>query len=236
MAYPSFLGIGAQKSATTWLYRCLKRHPEVYLPPSKEIHYFDGSDFWKRSKRKFRNIVRRRDYKSLWWLFKYACVYPKNDAWYRSLFPGSGYKAVGDITPAYSALGDEQVQRVKSLMPNARIIFVMRNPVDRVWSAVRWQFGTVQRRPLETLTVEEILEYVDWEPTVRRTSYLDTMEIWEKYYPRDQILYKYYDDIRENPERIIKSVCDFLSIRYDQSIFTDASRSRAPARSRSRTP
>ena len=37
---PHFLGIGAQKAATTWLYRCLKVHPGIWLPPLKELHYF----------------------------------------------------------------------------------------------------------------------------------------------------------------------------------------------------
>ena len=221
MAYPNFLGIGAQKSASTWLHSCLKRHPDVYLPPMKEIHYFDGTNIPKRSKRQFRRIVRRRNFGTLWWLFKYAYGRPKNDAWYGSLFPRNGYKAVGEITPGYSALGDEQVRHVGSLMPDARIIFVMRNPVDRVWSAVRWHFGTVKRRPLETLTEEEMLEFVDRESTVRRTSYLDTMETWERHYPREQILYGYFEDIRENPEHFLKSICDFLSIEYDRSIFTD---------------
>ncbi len=36
-----FLGIGAQRAGTTWLYRCLQRHPQLYLPGTKELHYFD---------------------------------------------------------------------------------------------------------------------------------------------------------------------------------------------------
>jgi hypothetical protein len=42
--YPNFLGIGAQKSGTTWLHDNLARHPQVWLPPVKEIHYFDRPD------------------------------------------------------------------------------------------------------------------------------------------------------------------------------------------------
>ncbi len=38
---PNFLGIGAQRAATTWLFECLREHPEIYLPPQKEIHFFD---------------------------------------------------------------------------------------------------------------------------------------------------------------------------------------------------
>ena len=40
-SFPEFLGIGAQKSGTTWLYENLKKHPQLYLPKTKEIHFFD---------------------------------------------------------------------------------------------------------------------------------------------------------------------------------------------------
>ena len=38
---PAFLGIGVQRAATTWVYECLRAHPEVFLPDLKEVHYFD---------------------------------------------------------------------------------------------------------------------------------------------------------------------------------------------------
>ncbi len=39
--FPDFLGIGAQKSGTTWLYQNLAAHPQVWMPPVKELHYLD---------------------------------------------------------------------------------------------------------------------------------------------------------------------------------------------------
>ncbi len=39
--YPDFVGIGAQKAGTTWLYHNLRAHPEIWMPPRKEIHYFN---------------------------------------------------------------------------------------------------------------------------------------------------------------------------------------------------
>lgn len=52
MGLPTFLGIGAQRAATTWLYHCLKEHPDVFMPDVKEIHFFDekyseGIDWYK---------------------------------------------------------------------------------------------------------------------------------------------------------------------------------------------
>jgi hypothetical protein len=41
MVLPNFVGIGAQRTATTWMYYCLKEHPEVFVPESKELHFFN---------------------------------------------------------------------------------------------------------------------------------------------------------------------------------------------------
>ena len=41
MAMPDFIGIGTQKAGTTWLYDMLAQNPSVWLPPLKELHYFD---------------------------------------------------------------------------------------------------------------------------------------------------------------------------------------------------
>lgn len=68
---PNFIGIGAQRAATTWLYQCLKEHPEVYVPDVKEIHFFDEN----------------YDKPLAWYLSFFE------DA--------SGYPAVGEITPNY---------------------------------------------------------------------------------------------------------------------------------------
>ena len=45
--YPDFLGIGAQKAATSWLDSILRNHPDVWLPPVKELHYWSDAD-WVR--------------------------------------------------------------------------------------------------------------------------------------------------------------------------------------------
>ena len=65
MTLPSFLCIGAQKAGTTWLHAQLRSHPKVWLPPIKELHYFDhkfvkGQKKWTRSFIKSRTEVRSK--------------------------------------------------------------------------------------------------------------------------------------------------------------------------------
>ena len=46
---PTFLGIGAQKAGTTWLYKKLVQHPEIWIPPKKELHFFDNSSHYLKA-------------------------------------------------------------------------------------------------------------------------------------------------------------------------------------------
>lgn len=100
-----FLGIGAQKAGTTWLYEWLGRHPEIAFPAGKELQ------FWNHREGRAPEV----------WL----AAFPEAR-------PGV---LQGEITPAYALLGDEAVATLQSLCPDLRIFFSMRNPMERAWSA-----------------------------------------------------------------------------------------------------
>ena len=104
---PDFLGIGAQKSGTRWLYQRLYEHPEVYLTPIKELHYFDklrGLELSDRLKeRTWKKAIKKYSWsnrKNLGWLLKYSFG-TYDDDWYTSLFSNAGRRKAGEITPEY---------------------------------------------------------------------------------------------------------------------------------------
>lgn len=103
---PTFLGIGAMRSGTTWLDTILRSHPEIYLPNRrKEVHFFD----------------------------KY---YERGEDWYRSFFPKEKIPTdakVGEITPAY-IYTPEAPERIKQLLPDCKFIAILRNPAERAYS------------------------------------------------------------------------------------------------------
>jgi hypothetical protein len=107
---PTFLIIGAQKSATRWLRVNLGQHPEVYAAPS-EIMYFSNRE-WVRE---------------------------RGANWYRTQFTDwAGEPIVGESSPSYMAWQrhpDFVAERVKKLMPHVRLLAILRNPVDRTHSA-----------------------------------------------------------------------------------------------------
>jgi hypothetical protein len=100
-----FLGIGAQKAATTWLFLQLERHPQVRFPAGKEVHFFD----------------QQRERGLEWWL----SLFPDAPEGIRQ----------GEITPAYALLDPDDIGRLRSACPELRLFYCLRNPIERAWSS-----------------------------------------------------------------------------------------------------
>src|SRR6266702_6580876 len=102
------------------------------MPPFKELHYFDQLSNVERA-----SSPRCRDERDLRFLesIKSLSERPYIDLEsYARLFEAKGSLLSGDISPTYSTLNDEIIQRVISYLPNLRVIFIARDPVERVWS------------------------------------------------------------------------------------------------------
>ena len=105
MVLPNFVIIGAQKSGTTSLSYYLQEHPEIYVYP-KEIHFFDDRDG----------------------------TYEHGLEFYSGFFAESqGAKAIGECTPCY-IYAEQPPERMYEAIPNAKLILIARNPVDRAYS------------------------------------------------------------------------------------------------------
>ena len=100
---PTYLIAGTVRSGTTSLHRALRRHPEVFAPGEKELHFFDRQ-------------------------------FDRGVGWYESLFadaPGTG--PVGEATPNY-VYDDHAVERMAGVVPDARVVVLLRDPVERAYS------------------------------------------------------------------------------------------------------
>lgn len=225
---PHFLCIGAHKSGTTWLYENLKRHPGIWLPPVKEVHFFDGTPGLPKIAQRLNQAIaetiasgRIDDPAKLDYLRKYVLDQPKDVAWYRRLFEPAGGRLAGDITPAYAALPDATVAKVRSILPDVRIIFMMRNPIDRAWSHFRFNAGTY-KFDLSAYGFEQFRRHVDSPASESRTAYMRTIATWETCYPRDRILYAFHDDVETNPDALLRAVCGFLGVPFEPEVFAES--------------
>jgi hypothetical protein len=225
MAKPDFLCIGAQRAGTTWLHRQLSDHPQIWLPRIKELHYFDrfqDSSRWKRPF--FRQLGRRLSripreavsgrygLDALKWDFRWAWG-RRDDRWYQRLFEGAGDLVAGEITPAYSILEKEQVARVKALNPELKILFVLRNPIDRAWSqAVKDLVRDPGRRSIADVGESRFLEFFESPACDLRSNYLRTCENWSAFFDASHLQVSYFEDMVEDPLGYLRGICSFLAV------------------------
>ena len=210
---PDFLGIGTHKSGTSWLARVLRKHDATYLPPEKELHYFDrkGRDsLIKRiQKKKWRRDVRRALHKWNSWYSIYFLGRRSHD-WYKSLFYlAKEEQLVGEITPSYLQLEMQWIQEIHSLNPNLKLFAILRNPIDRAWAHFRFQAA---KKGTENPTEAEMIDFMTSGRCFERGLYSQQLGNWLNVFPREQIKVLFYDELKANPNEVAQDLFRFLGI------------------------
>lgn len=190
---PNYVIVGAPKSGTSSLARWLMDHPEAYLVPEKELHFFSHS--WELGL-----------------------------DWYRTRFAaGAGAKAIGEASPSYLA-DDAAHERMASAIPGAKLIALLRNPVDRTYSHYwHWFDRKGERRSFEQVVADELaapdVTSTRWdEDHPRAYSYLESgrylrhVESLCRQFPREHVLVMLFEDLTEHSTDSFQQVCRFLGI------------------------
>jgi hypothetical protein len=230
--YPDFIGIGAQKAGTTWLARNLQAHPEIHMP-RKEVHYFDrkirdrrspvarffgkrDADVqWRRQvKRIPGQLLRNPSLADLRWNLRYY-MGSYDDRWYASVFEPKNGKVSGEITPAYSVQDRERVAHIHGLMPDAKVIFMMRNPIERAWSQTVMSFDKVEKGSFASVSEEELFKKLGRNSTYKLSNYLRTFENWCAFYPPERFFVGFLEDSSFLPRELLRSIYSFLGVDPD---------------------
>ncbi|NNL17630.1 MAG: hypothetical protein HKP37_02705 [Boseongicola sp.] len=152
-----FFCVGAAKAGTSWLHRQLLDHPECHLRAIKELHYFDALengrldrqiDHHQAQQRALKErLARRGSAPSVAQLRRLA----DRAEWLEVLRRGDDQTAyleylergatagqvVGDMTPAYALLPSKRLERMARMSDDVRMLYVLRDPIERLWSHVR---------------------------------------------------------------------------------------------------
>jgi len=148
VAGPDFICIGMQKAGTDWLYDQLQFHPDFWMPPIKEFHYFDRDEprigraktfLQMPPKRLEKRLSRRRPWDERDWQFleEASRLSGALDIQrYAALFRYKGDLLSGEITPGYSTLREEIIARIGEELPRTKIILLIRDPIARAWSQI----------------------------------------------------------------------------------------------------
>jgi hypothetical protein len=179
---PDFLGIGAMKSGTTWLYENMRCHPEIYLPETKELYYF-SIRFEDCSLRYYSNFFEK----------------------------GSGL-IKGDITPGYSIISSGRIKFIQKIMPRTKLIFLMRNPIHRTWSEACMNLAVKSGRKMGSIADHEFVSYFHTSDCLKRSNYVDILNRWLEFFPSEQLFIASLDDIIEKPWEVLQKIFGFLSV------------------------
>ncbi|WP_256759521.1 sulfotransferase domain-containing protein [Cohnella sp. WQ 127256] len=199
---PDFVIIGAQKAGTTSLYHYLNQHPVIAGAVVKEVHYFDLN-------------------------------YDKPREWYLQFFPSlleKKRRLTGEASPYY-LFHPLAARRLRETLPDAKIIVILRNPIDRAYS----HYHHSVRNLGETLTFEQaiaceevrlmgMLEKFREDPYyfneshqhhsyLSRGIYVDQLEEWHRYCPSEKILILSFEDFFGGLPDSMRKVTDFLGVQ-----------------------
>lgn len=226
--YPDFLVIGAQKAGTTWLDRNLRGHPQIWLPPEKEIHFFDlprPLPFAAlllapvRAARNWTKARLRRDYakvkageQSISWYLRYYFL-PRTNGWYQSLFQPAAGQICGEASPPYAALAESKIREIHRLMPRLKLIYILRDPMDRMWSdAAMFQSSRFGGRGMENAPGTEVASFLRDDRNLRHSRYAENLARWEQVFDLSQICLLFQDDIAQRPAHVLRAVTEFLGV------------------------
>ena len=194
---PDFLIIGVQKGGTTSLFHYLKQHPQIKLPQNKEVHFFD-------------------------------LHFNKGMLWYISWFPlkfSSKKFSTAEATPSYIR-SKETAERIKSKIPDIKLIALLRNPVDRAYSHYQMEYRKKRedKNSFEA-AIEDEYKYLSTgnELNSLKTNYLiagwyeQQLKTYHDLFPSKNILVLKSEELNSKPLETLNKITEFLEISNWQS-------------------
>jgi hypothetical protein len=193
MALPTFFVIGAAKSGTSSLHSYLDQHPEVQMSANKEPRFFAGSDN--------------------------GIPYPPDKVWeqddYEQLFDPS-FRVRGESSTDYAAHPRRQgsAERIKELVPEAKFVYLLRDPVARTISHYKMGVALMgERRPLE----EALEDLNPFSPYVASSLYATQIELYRQHFPAGQMLVVDHGELLGDRASTLRRIFSFLGVDPDAS-------------------
>jgi hypothetical protein len=234
---PDFIGVGPEKTGTSWIDRQLRAHPDVKLPPVKELRYF-----WEKSQYPGETFLQRLAFKESWhrmqyreyginclkrlirhpvqslfkgrerliWDYRYLML-PHDDQWYLTALDRKDKRLSGEISPQYFFRPENEIQAIHELLPACKVIISLRKPIDWIWSFAKMntRSGFLQSE------FGSLDNYIDTK--MKKFSFSKSLGYWQQYFPADQLLVLFYDQLKEDPWGYYQKICTFLGLEPEEA-------------------
>ncbi|WP_425090447.1 sulfotransferase [Tropicimonas sp. S265A] len=226
---PEIVCIGAQKAATSWFYRVCQDRTDIWVPPFKEVHFFDHkfcpeNRTWiqpalvrsveRAAARHSANATRVRgrpvDKAYLAYLDSLLDTPAFNGTWYKRVFSRAPTSAKClDVTPEYCTLPPEGVAFVAKFLRDSRFIYILRDPAARAASQLRMNLS---RRKITPTTHADWMRHARDPVIANRGDYQTYIPRWRAHINPDKLLFLAYGDIRDRPAEVMRRVEAFAGL------------------------
>lgn len=194
---PEFLLIGAAKSGTTMLYDLLKQHPNVFMPHSKEPRFFIYKD----------EVISAED--------KVNKKTVTNEREYKALFAQAGDRISGEASGYL--VSKKACDLIHAQIPDVRLIAVLRNPIDRVFSHYTFAVmkGFENEKSFTNVIQRDITDLNSSRNYLRHGLYAEHLKTYLDKFNSSQFLILLYEDLISNPISSVKRIYEHIGVSPD---------------------
>lgn len=173
----NFLFLGPDKAGSTWMYKILSMHPDVFVPKCKDIYFFDR-------------------------------YFHRGYGWYQKHFSGAGLcKAVGELSHDYLFSADA-AKRIKSLLPEVKLIICIRDPVERSIS----HYLQIRKSGLTKVGLRESLE--KFPEIVENSRYSKYVVMYENVFGPGCLNVLFFDELKREPEKFARRLFEVIGVEF----------------------
>jgi hypothetical protein len=220
---PDFICFGMQKAGTMWLFDQMNARRDVWMPPIKEIEYFTGNCLKRGNQRVLDSgkgslpvYGRPEDPEKMASFLADFRTFKRGSSgieWYRKLFDHKGGLASGDISPNYARLPAKMIARLSRDLPNTRFIMLIREPIERLWSALCMDVRGGRLKPEQIMTWQSLEELVTARGRVLGSHPAALWQRWSEKIPPERLRFWFFDDIAGRPAAVVDEICEFLGLQ-----------------------
>jgi hypothetical protein len=224
---PNFFIVGAAKSGTTALYHYLRQHPAIYMSPIKEPCFFapEVVDFNPRSRQLFesKRALMRAYLDGPMDEVRMGGFVLEWEQYVRLFRNVTKETAIGEASGSYLP-SSTAPEAIRERIPAAKIVMMLRNPVDRVYSQyVAAAAEGITRRGFAEWSRQQARKEEHHDPPfgpIWIGRYAEHLGRFRSCFPPDQIRVCFYDDYKANPKAVLRDVFSFLGVDADYVVDT----------------
>lgn len=209
--FPDFFVVGPHRTGTTWLYKNIRRHPQIFMSSPKEIYFFTSiknSNHRRHVSDKLSWYLKLFSDPPLRFLAKNALSLINYQEFYKP-------KVRGEASTTYAVMAKDLIEEAVMLNPELKAIIMLRNPIDRAWSHAKMELVRDKGRKFEDVPEKEFIDFFQDSYIESCGNYTPIIENWYSILKAENIFTGIFDDISKSPHELLFKIYNFLGVKAE---------------------